>query len=412
MSLISALFTGVSGLSGNSKALEVIGDNISNVNTVGFKGSRPVFGDILSTVLSNGSTTSQVGRGSQISGVLQSFSQGSFEASDNALDLSIDGSGFFIVNTGTGNFFSRSGQFRLNENGLVQSITGDVLQGFKITQGATSSTLSNIDLAGVQSAPQATTEFTLGANLNAAASAGATFTSPISTFNTLGQEVILNINFTKQASGNSYSFTIAPSIGAVTAGASGSVTFGTNGQLTDVNGGGLQDHSITLDFSGANPPAGAQTLTFNLATAAGATNGKLTGFAAASNNNSFVQDGFGTGTLVGLSVASTGIISGLFNNGQTDELFQVGMADFLSPTGLSRQGNNLFAQSAASGQPVIGTAQTGGFGSIVGSSLELSNVDLAAEFVTLIQTQQAFQASARIINTTDDLLTETVNLTR
>lgn len=416
MSLVSALFTGVSGLTGNAKALEVLGDNISNVNTVGFKSSRPVFGDILSSVLANGSTTSQVGRGTQLSGVLQSFSQGSFEASENALDMSIDGSGFFIVNTGIGNFFTRNGQFRMNDDGLVQSITGEILQGFKVAKGVVSNQLANIDLAGVQSAPKATMEFTLGANLNAAASAGTTFTSPISMFNSVGQEVILSIQFTKQAGANAWRYALLPNVGAVAAGSpsgtSGTVTFGNDGQLSDINGGGIQNLTIQLDFSASNPPANAQTLTWNLATTAGGTNGKLTGFAAESNNNSFVQNGFGTGTLVGLSVSGKGMIQGLFNNGQTDQLFQVALADFLSPTGLSRQGNNLFAQSAESGQPIIGTATTGGFGSIVGSSLELSNVDLASEFVALIQTQQAFQASARVINTTDDLLTEAVNLVR
>jgi len=125
-----------------------------------------------------------------------------------------------------------------------------------------------------------------------------------------------------------------------------------------------------------------------------------------------VQDGFGTGVLTGLAVNFEGIISGLFNNGQSEDLFQVALADFLSPTGLIRTGQNLFAESGSSGQPVIGLAQTGGFGSVLGSTLELSNVDLAQEFVTLIVTQQAFQASARIITTTDDMLTETVNLTR
>ena len=113
-----------------------------------------------------------------------------------------------------------------------------------------------------------------------------------------------------------------------------------------------------------------------------------------------------------MSTNSDGIISGLFNNGQSDNLFQVALADFLSPVGLSRVGQNLFAESGQSGQPIVGAANTGGFGGILGSSLELSNVDLASEFVTMIQTQQAFQAAARVITTTDDLLTETVNLVR
>jgi flagellar hook protein FlgE len=414
MSLISSLFTGVTGLSSNSEAMGVIGDNISNVNTVGFKESKAVFSDIFSTILTNGSTTSQLGRGSQLQGTIQSFSQGSFEASSNALDLAIDGSGFFVVSptNSTGNFFTRAGQFRLNENGLVQAITGEVLQGSQITNGVVSATTTDIDLAGVQSSPQATTEFTLGANLDAAATAATTFTSPISTFNSVGEQITLSIEFTKVANANQWGFTISPSDGTLTSASSGTVTFDTSGQLSLVNGAAAADQSIVIDFSAASTPAATQTLNWNLVDATGAPNGKLTGFAAQSNNNSLVQDGFTTGTLVGLSTTSDGKIAGLFNNGQTAELFQVALADFLAPSGLTRQGQNLFAESAESGQPVQGFAETGGFGAIVGQSLELSNVDLAEQFVTMIQTQQAFQASARIITTTDDLLTEAVNLVR
>ena len=113
-----------------------------------------------------------------------------------------------------------------------------------------------------------------------------------------------------------------------------------------------------------------------------------------------------------MSTDSDGVISGLFNNGQSADLFQVALADFLAPVGLSRIGQNLFAESGESGQPIVGAANTGGFGGVLGSSLELSNVDLASEFVTMIQTQQAFQANARTITVTDDLLTEVVNLVR
>lgn len=410
MSLISSLFTGVTGLSSNSQAMGIIGDNISNVNTVGFKASKAVFSDIFSTILTNGSVTSQLGRGSQLQGTIQQFGQGSFEASSNALDLAIDGSGFFVVSptTSTGNFYTRAGQFRLNDDGLVQAITGEILQGQKITNGTVSTSVTDIDLAGVQSSPEASTEFTLGANLDGSATAATTFTSPVTLFNSVGSQVIASIQFTKVANANSWTYAITTSEGSVTSGASGTVTFDTSGQLSSPT----SDQTIVIDYSASATPAATQTLTWDLVGSTGTTNGKLTGFSAASNNNSLVQDGFTTGTLVGLTVSDTGKISGLFNNGQTDELFQVTMADFLAPSGLTRQGQNLFAQSSESGQPVLGTARTGGFGAIVGQSLELSNVDLAAQFVTMIQTQQAFQASARIITTTDDLLTEAVNLVR
>ena len=415
MSLISSLFAGVTGLTANSQAMEIIGDNISNVNTVGFKSSKAVFSDIFSTILTNGSTTSQLGRGSQLQGTIKQFSQGSFESSSNALDLAIDGSGFFVVsptNT-TGTFFTRAGQFRLNQNGLVQAITGEILQGQQITNDTVSTSVTDIDLAGVQSEPQATTTFTLGANLDAAATAATTFTSPITIFNSVGNQVTLSAQFTKVANANQWTYAISTSEGTVTSGASGSVTFDTSGQLSLVGTAAVADQSIVVDFSSASTPADTQTLTWDLLNADGTgTNGKLTGFAAESNNNSLVQDGFTTGTLTGLTVNDKGVIAGLFNNGQTDDLFQVTLADFLAPSGLNREGANLFSQSEESGQEVLGLARTGGFGAIVGQSLELSNVDLAEQFITMIQTQQAFQASSRIITTIDDLLTESVNLVR
>jgi len=410
---MSSLFTGVSGISANSEAMGIIGDNISNVNTVGFKSSKAVFSDLFSTVLANGSTTRQLGRGSQLSGSLKEMSQGAFEASTNALDMAIDGSGFFVVNNGSGNQYTRAGQFRLNDNGLVQTVTGETLQGQKITNDVVTSTVSNIDLAGVQSSPQASTTFTLGANLDASASSTSTFTSPVTIYNSVGSQVIASLQFTKASSGNTWTYAITTSEGTVSAGASGSVTFDNSGQLSLVGGSAAADQTITIDYSGSNPQAATQSLTWDLVdSATTTTNGKLTGFAASSNNNSLVQDGFSTGTLVGLTTDATGVISGLFNNGQTDKLFQVTLGDFLAPSGLQRAGSNLFSETAESGQVVLGTAGTGGFGGLTGQSLELSNVDLAQQFVTMIQTQQAFQASARIITTADDMMTEAVNLVR
>jgi flagellar hook protein FlgE len=343
-----------------------------------------------------------------LSGTLKEFSQGAFEASSNSLDMALDGSGFFVVNNGSGNQYTRAGQFRLNENGLVQAVTGEILQGQKISNGIPSPTVGNIDLAGVQSAPQATTTFTLGANLDGSASGTATFTSPVTIYNSVGTQVIASVKFSKVADANSWKYAITTSEGSLTSGASGTVSFDSSGNLTAPT----TDQAIVIDYSASTTPALTQTMTWDLVGSSGLTNGKLTGFSAASNNNSLVQDGFSTGTLVGLTTNSTGIISGLFNNGQTDKLFQVTLGDFLSPSGLQRAGSNLFSETADSGQVVLGTAGTGGFGGITGQSLELSNVDLAEQFVTMIQTQQAFQASARIITTTDDLLTEAVNLVR
>ena len=418
MSLIGTLTTGVSGVLSNSRALNIIGDNISNVNTTGFKSSKAVFGDLFSTSLSGGTLTSQVGKGAQLLGSLQSFEQGAFENSTSALDLAIDGNGFFIVNNGTGNFFTRAGQFRVNENGLVETLTGEILQGFQITNNVVGTTLSDVSLTGVQSQPQATTAFTLGAQLDGSAATGFTFNSPIQVFNSVGSQDILNVQFTKvAAAGNDWGVNFTSSIGAVTGAAvppafDVTLNFDTAGQLTGINGGALADVTINLDYSASSPPGAAQAVNWDLADAALVSNGDMTAFATSSSNNSVIQDGFASGILVGVAVDLDGTVAGLFNNGQSQPLFQLGLADFLSPTGLTRLGQNLFAESRLSGQPIISLPETGAFGSVLGNTLELSNVDLAEEFVQLIKTQQAFQASARIISTTDDLLTETVNLTR
>ena len=414
MSLISTLFTGVSGLSGQSKAMEIIGDNIANVNTVGFKGSAPVFGDIFSTVLHNGAVTSQLGGGSQLSGVLQAWDQGAIEHSPNALDLAIDGNGFFVTSTygDTDQFYTRNGQFRINELGLVQSMTGEILKGFDYTNDVLSTTMEDIDLAGVQSSPNASTYFNSGTQLNAAATATSTFITPVTLYNSVGSIVTLNVTFTKVASANQWSYSAIPSEGTITAGATGTVTFDTTGQLSLVDGETAADHTFTLNFDDATTPANEMSLNWDLVDSAGTTHGKLTGFAAASNNNSLVQDGYATGTLLGLSVTSLGDITGLFNNGQTELLNRIAMADFLAPSGLNRSGNNKYTESQESGAPTIGVPDTGGLGKILGESLELSNVDIAQAFVTMIKTQQAYQASARLITTTDDLLSESVNLVR
>lgn len=419
MGLVTAIYSGVSGITANSHNLEVISNNIANVNTMGYKSQKAVFSDVLSTVLHNGSTAMQFGHGTQISAINSSFQQGSFETTANATDLAIDGNGFFVVNNGRGNVYTRSGQFRLGNQGTLVNPQGYTLQGYTITNGVVGNTVGNIDLTGVQSKPQASTVFTAGVNLNAAATATTTFNTPVTLYNSVGQQVVMNITFTKVAASNSWTFAPTSSIGTVTVGgaASGTVSFDTSGNLATINGtavgAGATDPVFAFNFTTADPPAAAMSLTWSLLNAAGtATNGKVTGYAAPSNNSSLVQDGFTTGVLTGLSVDSNGIITGLFDNGQTEQLNQVVLANFLNPGGLTKQGMNIFSASADSGSATLGAARTGGFGTVLGDTLELSNVDLASEFVKMISTQQAYQAAARTITTSDDLMTEAINLKR
>ena len=172
---------------------------------------------------------------------------------------------FLLSTMASGNQYTRAGQFRLNENGLVQAVTGEVLQGQKITNDIVSATVGNIDLAGVQSAPQATTTFTLGANLDGSASATATFTSPVTIYNSVGTQVIASVKFTKVADANSWKYAISTSEGSLTSGASGTVSFDSSGNLTSPT----TDQAIVIDYSASSTPALTQNLTWDLVGSSG-----------------------------------------------------------------------------------------------------------------------------------------------
>lgn len=414
MSLNSAMYTGVSGIMTLGNTMNVIGDNISNVNTVGFKSNRVQFSDILSNSMSNGSTSVQMGRGTTLSGVQTSWAQGSFESTSNATDMAVQGSGFFVVKDVPNNatYYTRQGQFFLNNQGQLVNGAGNVVQGYQVTStvnGAinTTGTAGNVSIGGVQSVPSATTEFRLGVNLNASASAAATFSTSFDAYNNLGGRVTLTYTFTKSATPLTWTYAVAASSGTITSGAAGSMTFSSAGQLT------APLTNPTIAISGF--PTGAAPLSMTWALYDPATSvlyGDVTSYTASSTTSSIIQDGYSTGTLKGMSVDGHGVISGLFSNGQTQALYQLVLADFASPWGLSRVGGANYAETMTSGQPLLGTAGGGGLGTVMGSSLELSNVDLATEFVKMIQNQRGYQANSRIITTVDEMMTEAVNLKR
>ena len=416
MSLNSAMFAGVSGLMAYGNAMNVTGDNIANVNTIGFKPSRSIFADILASSVAQGSSTLQFGRGAAINGVMASFEQGSFETTGNATDMAIQGSGFFIVSDEQNNapYYTRAGQFIIDNSGRLSNPSGLIVQGYQLSTDAAgdivrSNTLANIDITGAQSAPKATTAFTLGMNLNAAASAGTTFSTSFNAYNSLGETVTVTYTFTKTAVAQTWDYAATGPAGTTLTGAgqAGTLTFSPTGALLTP----VADQSLII--SGFASGAADLTMNWNMYDeAAAAPLSDITGYASASASTSTVQDGFDTGVLRGISVDSDGIISGLFSNGKSQELWQIGMADFLSPWGLSRQGDSLFTETGQSGQPVLGVANLGGMGSVYGSSLELSAVDLSREFVSMIQNQRAYQANSRIITTVDQMLQEAVSLKR
>jgi flagellar hook protein FlgE len=460
MSLHSALFTGVSGLSTYSKVISVIGNNIANVNTVGFKEGRADFGEILSqNTASPGSI--QVGLGVRMHGIDRLFSQGAFLSTSLASDLAIEGDGFFIVRdpTTSGLLYTRKGDFTADREGKLVNAQGFVLQGFDVdTNGNSLPALEDIQINGQAFPPQVTSSATVLVNLDSAATDmtlpfdpaqpndTSTFSTAITIHDSLGNTHDVEVYFQKTAA-NTWNWILAGQgtelAGITTTGripvAQGVMTFTDQGALDtivtthriDYGTGALaalstQEQGATGIFDYNTGAALGQTVSFDFGVPSRVFDGS--GFSAnpqqpsASGNTSqygrsssvlfLAQDGFSSGDLESFKVDARGIVRGLFSNSKTFDLWQVALAKFPSNSGLNPLGNNLFSQSLLSGAPVVTAPGSSGLGVITSNALENSNVDLSSQFVELIRAQQAFQANARVITTGDELLTEVVNLRR
>jgi len=407
--MIGSLFAGISGLNANARAMTVIGDNIANVNTTAFKGSRSSFANVLSQSL-GGSIGSDIGRGVESLGASAVWTQGSLENTGSATDLAINGNGFFIVNDPSGaSFYTRAGQFNFNERGEMVNPDDLNLQGYEIDANGNLGNLGDISIPGERvSPPLATENFTFDVNLDAGSAPDATYSTSQSVYDSLGNAIPLTLTFTKQAAPSTWvvSGTVPAPNGPGVAFTGGTTfTFGPNGDLIAPAG------DLTLDIPMGNGAANMQ-LDWGLVDAAGDSLGDITGYAAPSNTTFQYQDGFSSGVLRGISVDESGIVTAAYSNGQLTPLFQVAMADFPSYEGLTKLGKNLHAESLNSGQPMPGVAGDGRLGSITPMAIEMSNVDLAQEFVKMITTQRAFQANSRVITTSDEILAELINLKR
>ena len=432
MSILSSIFTGVSGLNSNGQELSVIGDNIANVNTVGFKGSRMAFGDILSQSLTGLSGTSQVGRGVAVNGVTAMFTQGSFQNTSSGLDIAIDGEGFFMVNNNGATNYTRAGNFQLDQNGNVVTPSGAALQGYLAdAAGNITGQIGTIKLLANANLPQQTTTADLAVNLNSAdtvptpplsppAPAGATAwstwtagttaqppstaynsTTSVTAYDSQGNTHQVNIYFEKTAA-NAYTAHYVyedPTTGFYQESGTGQLlTFKSDGTIDPATSNPL---SAVLNFNwGAGVATGG--IQFDLTNTT-----QVAGSFAISNIN---QNGYATGSLKNVLIDDKGMVTGVFTNGQTRNMAQLCLARFPAPTDLIKIGNNMFAQSSTSGQPIVGAAQTSGLGRTLSDTLELSNVDIAEEFTNLISAQRGFQANTKIITTTDELLNELISI--
>jgi flagellar hook protein FlgE len=417
--MIGSLFAGMVGLNVNSTSMTVLGDNIANVNTTAFKSNRSSFANILASSL-GGSVTSDVGRGVQFQGTTPMWTQGNIENTNNPTDMAINGSGFFVLQDGDGaNFYSRAGEFHFDRDGNLVTLGGLYVQGYEVTGTNPDGSLilgavNHISVpGGSASPPSATGTVSVDVNLNADAGPTSTYQTTLTIYDSLGSAIPMTIAFTKAAAANTWTFDVTLPAGTTTNGnGPPDVVIDDNTLSFDASGvlQGAADRTIDIInlSNGANP----LSITWDLYDATGVSNGDLTQYAAPSSTNFQTQDGYPSGTLRTVDVDEFGVVTGSYSNGQLTALFQLTMADFPSYYGLTKMGKNLYTESLNSGPALFGTPQSGRLGSISTSSIEMSNVDLAAEFVKMITTQRAFQANSRVITTSDEILNELINLKR
>jgi len=439
MGVSSALYSGVSGLNANANAMSVLGDNLANANTVGFKSSRTIFGDLLSSQVSGSGGTSQVGRGVGLSTVDTIFSQGTFENTETNTDLAIEGSGFFIVSDpSTGNAsnnFTRAGAFRFDAEGFLVNPEGYNIMGYQLdTDGNTVGDLTPI-WANTQSFTPAgpTANINLNTNLDSDSNAiaagfdplnpsgSSNYATSIQVFDSLGSTHLMTTYFTKTAD-QAWDWSTVVDGGEVTGGASGvlevvgngNLVFDASGNLSSIDGNPLYDAAGDPIFPRPTATTTAGSLDWvngAIQTQQVSIDMQTSQYASPSVVVSQEQDGFGTGTLVKLSVDELGNVVGNFSNGTPRQLMRIPLAKFTNPSALTKIGSNMYAQSNGSGVPVVGTVGSG-VGNIFTNALELSNVDMAQEFVKMITTQRGFSANSKTITTTDEMLAEVINLKR
>jgi len=391
--MLRSLYSGISGLRSHQQMLDVTGNNIANVNTVGFKSSTTVFQDTLSQMTQGaggpqtgigGTNPAQIGLGVQVAGVSTNFAQGSAQATGKATDLMISGDGFFVTRLGNDTVYSRAGAFDFDADGRLVTADGKIVQGYSATNGVVNDGggLSDIMLPIDAAAPAtATSSATVTGNLPSDTAVGETLNRDATVYDQYGTKHTLSLGYTRTAAG----WSVTASNGQGTS-ATGAITFGADGKIT--SGRTLQVGGIAVDMT------------------------QLSGFASLNTASISSQNGHEAGSLQGYSISKDGTVVGSFSNGSSLAIGRIALATFANPAGLEKTGASGYRATANSGNANVGVPGSAGVGSLASGTLEMSNVDLSQEFTNLIVAQRGFQANARIITTSDEVLQELTNLKR
>ncbi|WP_027350601.1 flagellar hook protein FlgE [Halotalea alkalilenta] len=397
-----AFSQGVSGLKSASVSLDVIGNNIANSQTVGFKSSRAEFADMYAGAMA--------GMGTRVAGVTQSFGSGSIEQTDRTLDLAINGNGFFRLEQGNEVVYSRNGQFNVDNQGYLVNATGGRLTGYAGDSAGGDPIALQVDNAS--SAAQATTTAGAVYNLDASAAAGDSNTSSMTVYDSLGNAHAVQLTFTKLAED-------ADAVPAVPANA-WQLSASLNGEQIQLGEGadGEAMFAQQITFDGAGALTSEMPLSLDIGAPGTGANDMavaldLTGttqYARDFANTSIEQDGYAAGDLIGVSVSEDGLLIGRYSNNQTETLGRVALADFRNPQGLESTGDNAWRETVESGQALVGAVGSGQLGSLLAGALESSNVDLSEQLVSMIIAQRNYQANSQTVQTQDQIMQTLISM--
>ncbi len=412
--MFDAFTTALSALNADVTAIDIVGNNLANLNTVGYNSDNVQFYDLISEQLGGTSSANSVGTGVSPAQALKQFVQGSIQTSSGPLDAAISGDGFFVVRDNIGRtLYTRAGDFKLAADGSLLSATGENVQGWMATGGQInlSAPMGNIivPVNGVVPATP-TTNLSLTANLDARPAVGATgasFSSPVQVVDSQGATHILTFSFTKTGV-NAWSYTVTIPQADLKAGsnqiATGNLTFDANGQLLTPN---QANGSIPLKITGLADGAADMTVNWNLYSG---TTPQLSQFAQNSGVSGTQQDGFQAGQIAKISMGTDGIIIATYSNGQTAPIAQLALASIRNPDSMISVGNNNYQPTIDTAAPAVGAADSGGRGTVQGGALETSTVDVAQQFTQLMSFQRSYEAASKAITTTDQMLQTLIGL--
>lgn len=413
--MIRSMYAAVTGLRSHQTMMDVVGNNIANVNTHGFKKSQALFREVLSQTVTGsrapgeaigGTNPAQIGLGTSVGAISQNMEQGALQRTGRTLDIAIEGDGFFVTEFAGERLYTRAGSFYVDAEGRLVNTDGALIQGWQAdATGSVDSSLNPTDMRipiGRNIEPAATSRVQLGGNLPADALVGDDVVLNVTVYDQQGLPIDVQLTLTKTAANEwtaAGTYGDPPTAFAMT---DNVMTFDGTGELVTP-----ADFNLNI-AAGVLPNAAAIELTVGGADVST----RITEYGGLASTAVILQNGSATGSLQSLSVGADGVITGSYSNGQLKPIGQVALANFANPEGMERVTGSNWRETANSGLAQVGVAGTGGRGAMASTTLEMSNVDLAEEFTALIRAQRGFQANSRMVTASDEMLQEVVNMKR